>query len=73
MFIAFQLQCLCAPAERDVALGLSVYIPLLTERDGSGVWGYKHVAPPEQEPDTDDDHFRTKLKLELQTSTAIFQ
>jgi hypothetical protein len=26
------------------------YIPLLTERERSGIWGYKHVAPPEQEP-----------------------
>jgi hypothetical protein len=26
------------------------YMPLLTERDTLGIWGYKHVAPPEQEP-----------------------
>ena len=26
------------------------YIPLLTERERWGVWGYRHVAPPEQEP-----------------------
>jgi hypothetical protein len=33
-------------------------MPLLTERDRLGIWGYKHVARPEQEPlDTDDDHF----------------
>ena len=30
------------------------YIPLLTERDRSGIWGYKHVAPPEQEPSISD-------------------
>ena len=32
------------------ALVRSVYIPLLTERDRSGIRSYKHVAPPEQEP-----------------------
>ena len=32
------------------ALVRSVYMPLLTERDRSGIWSYKHVAPPEQEP-----------------------
>jgi hypothetical protein len=26
------------------------YMPLLTERYTLGIWGYKHVAPPEQEP-----------------------
>jgi hypothetical protein len=32
------------------ALARSVYMPLLTERDSLGIWSYKHVAPPEQEP-----------------------
>jgi hypothetical protein len=26
------------------------YMPLLTEQYTLGIWGYKHVAPPEQEP-----------------------
>ena len=30
--------------------GRSIYIPLLTERGSEGTGGYKHVAPPEQEP-----------------------
>ena len=32
------------------ALARSVNMPLLTERDSLEIWGYKHVAPPEQEP-----------------------
>jgi hypothetical protein len=50
MFIALQNQYLCAPAERYVLWVRQSYIPLLKERDRSEIWGYKHVAPPEQEP-----------------------
>ena len=61
MFIAFQYHYLCAPAERHVLWRVSVYMPLLKERDRLGFWGYNHIAPPEQEPlDTDDDHFSCK-------------
>jgi hypothetical protein len=48
MFIALQHQSLCAPAERYVLVAPSVYMPLLTERDRSEIWGYKYVAPTEQ-------------------------
>jgi hypothetical protein len=61
MFIALQNHTVCAPAERYV-LWRPGYIPLLKERYRSGIWGYKHVAPPEQKPsipmmtlDTNDD------------------
>jgi hypothetical protein len=33
-----------------MCFGAFRYMPLLTERDRLGNWGYKHVAPPEQEP-----------------------
>ena len=46
MFIVLQNQYLYAPAERHV---LPFYMPLLSERNRLGIWGYKHVAPPEQE------------------------
>ena len=49
MFIALPSHSFCAPAERHV-VWRSVYMPLLTERDRSGIWSYKHVAPPEQQP-----------------------
>jgi hypothetical protein len=59
MFIALQQQYLCAPAERHVLWRVAVYMPLLTERDRLGIWGYKHIAPPEQEPlDTVDQFSR---------------
>jgi hypothetical protein len=49
MFIALQNQT-CALQRSAMCLGRPGYIPLLKERDRSGIWGYKHVAPPEQEP-----------------------
>ena len=33
-----------------------------TERDRLGIWGYKHIAPPEQEPQN-TDHFSRKAGL----------
>ena len=49
MFIALHHPMPCAPAERYVInTRSSFYIPLLTERYRSGIWGYKHVAPTEQ-------------------------
>jgi hypothetical protein len=50
MFIALQQQYLCAPAERHVLWRVAVYMPLLTERDRLGIWGYKHIAPPSKNP-----------------------
>jgi len=34
-----------------MGFGMFTYIPLLTERDHSVGEGYKHRAPPEQEPE----------------------
>ena len=31
-----------------------------TERDRLGIWGYKHVAPPEQDLRTNDHHLLCK-------------
>ena len=50
MFIALQKPIPLSSSGALCALGRPGYIPLLAERDGSGIWGYKHVAPPEQEP-----------------------
>src|SRR5687767_4240199 len=44
----------------------TVYIPLPRERDPFRPRGYKHVAPPEQEPST------TKHDFSKTTSTAEF-
>ena len=49
MFIALQRQCVRSSGA-PCALASSGYMPLLTERVRLGIWGYKHVAPPEQEP-----------------------
>jgi hypothetical protein len=49
MFIALQNHT-CALQRSAMCLVRPDYIPLLKERDRSGIWGYKHVAPPEQEP-----------------------
>ena len=49
MFIALQNHT-CALQRSAMCLGRRGCIPLLKERDRSGIWGYKHVAPPEQEP-----------------------
>ena len=49
MFIALQHQYICAPAERHVLCAFRLHAAP-TERDRLGIWGYKHVAPPEQEP-----------------------
>ena len=48
MFIALQHRTFAL--QRSAMCFRSVYMPLLTERDRLGIWGYKHVAPPEQEP-----------------------
>jgi hypothetical protein len=40
----------CALQRSAMSFGRPGYIPLLTERDRSGILGYKHVAPLEQEP-----------------------
>ena len=55
MFIASQHQYVGAPAERHVALAFRLHAAP-TERDRLGIWGYKHVAPPEQEPSTTRPH-----------------
>jgi hypothetical protein len=47
MFIAYNTNTLCAPAERHVLGDLPLHAAP-TERDRLGIWGYKHVAPPEQ-------------------------
>jgi hypothetical protein len=49
MFRAYTTNTLCAPAERHVLGDLPLHAAP-TERDRLGIWGYKHVAPPEQEP-----------------------
>jgi hypothetical protein len=49
IFIALQNQT-CALQRSAMWFGRPSYIPLLKERDRSGIWGYKHVAPPEQDP-----------------------
>jgi hypothetical protein len=47
MFIALQHQYLRAPAERHVLWPFRLY----AAPNGAGyIRGYKHVAPPEQEP-----------------------
>jgi hypothetical protein len=49
MFIALQNHT-CALHRSAMCFGRPSYIPLLKERDRSGIWSYKHVAPPEQGP-----------------------
>jgi hypothetical protein len=49
MFIALQNHT-CALQRSAMCFGHLSYIPLLKERHRSGISGYKHVAPPEQEP-----------------------
>jgi hypothetical protein len=54
------------------ASGRSVYIPLLTERETWGVWGYRHVAPPEQEPSiTNDDDFSGKALKRKESNYSL--
>jgi len=36
--------------------GTLSYIPLLTERDTLAMQGYKHVAPSEQNPPTNEEN-----------------
>ena len=48
MFIAFNTNT-GALQRSAMCLVRSAYIPLLTERDRTGIGGYKHVAPPEQD------------------------
>ena len=42
------------------ALMVAVNMLLLTERKNQEPQGYKHVAPPEQEPQHNEDHFSGK-------------
>jgi hypothetical protein len=49
MFIALY-HISCALQRSAMCFGAFRYMPLLTERETLGIWGYKHVAPPEQEP-----------------------
>jgi hypothetical protein len=64
MFIALQNHT-CALQRSAMCFGRPGYIPLLKERDRSESWGYKHVAPLEQEPSIPMmTTFRAKL-LEL--------
>ena len=50
MFIALNIQIALRSSGAPCCLTCAVYIPLLTERDEFGIWSYKHIAPPEQEP-----------------------
>ena len=50
MFIALTTLMAVRSGGAPYALDRTSYIPLLTERRQSEYHGYKHVAPPEQEP-----------------------
>jgi hypothetical protein len=72
MFIALQNHT-CALQRALCALGGPDYIPLLKERDRSGIWGYKHVAPPEQETSIPMMiTFRAKPLLTFRQGSALF-
>ena len=64
MFIAFQYQQPLRSSGAPCALVRALH----SAPSGAGwirIWGYKHVAPPEQEPSiSDDDDFSAK-PLEL--------
>ena len=45
-------------------LQCAVYIPLLPERDESGIYGYKHIAPLEQNVGVNKDDFFVQSRFE---------